>query len=135
MTDTPGSGTTAAAPEPDDGPYTAGDPPLGPVKWTFDPSAMGPIRMGSSVGESIALEPAPTPTPPGTSAPTFWERGATKQALSITVGALVLLGGTYISTDALPSRDVLGVVYGALVWAWAGAFGIAKTDADELRWR
>lgn len=133
MTDTPGSGTTAAAPEPDDGPYTAGDPPLGPVKWTFDPSAMGPIRLGSSVGESIALEPAPTPTPPGTSPPTFWERAGTRAAVVATAYAAERLGLTPLVTSWLGSEAA--IVVSGVYWAWLAAFGFYKTDSDDLRWR
>lgn len=76
-------------------------------------------------------EPAPTPTPPGTSAPTFWENPATKTAIAATfpvVWAAVWSWGAWDLTAIRAGAEIAA-------WAWLAAMGIHKTDSDALRWR
>jgi hypothetical protein len=79
-----------------------------------------------------------TPPPPGTNRPTFWQNPATMNALGTSL-AFVLFwmyaGIDWLYAKAIPSADAVKITFGALIVAWAAAFGIHKTDADALRWK
>lgn len=78
--------------------------------------------------------PGPTAPPAGTVQTTFWQSGAAKGALVVTLGAALSLVRGLI-TGAPPSSETIAAMVEAVAWAWAGAFGISRLDTDALRWR
>lgn len=78
--------------------------------------------------------PAPTPTPPGTVPTTFWTSQATRSAIAVTMGLLLMmLRGVIVGEP--PSREAIAVAVEAAVWSWGMALGISRLDTDALRWR
>lgn len=75
----------------------------------------------------------PPPAPPGTVEEGFWHRSATRAALVVTLGLLVMAGRAELTHQPL-SPDALAVALEGIVWAWAAAFGLHKTT-DSLRWK
>lgn len=95
------------------------------------PTAVESDVASDAKGEVRAT--APTPTPPGTTAPTFWERAGTRAAVVATAFAIERLGLTPLVMDTLGSDAAL--VISGVYWSWLAAFGFHKIDADDLRWR
>jgi len=100
------------------------------------PTAVTPT-VKADIASDAAGKPrssAETPPPPGTTLPTFWQAGATKGAIVTTIGLGLMFLSAWITGETV-DKEALAAAVSAVVWAWAGALGIFKTDANALRWK
>jgi len=91
----------------------------------------------ADVASDKAGEPrgdVPTPPPPGTAVPKFWERDSTKGAVIVTIGLALTVAKSLILGQAV-SPDLLAVSVETFVWAWAAAVGLSRGNTDTLKWK